>query len=96
MTNVIDYKEFLVNDFKVYVEVNADYTQEGTILPRSLVWEDGKRYAIDKIIDIRAAASLKAGGAGIRYTVKVCHKETFLYLEESRNCSRWFVERKAN
>ena len=93
MSDIIDYKQYLTNDFKVYVEVNVDYLQDGTILPRSFVWEDGNRYEIDKIIDVRPAASLKAGGAGLRYTVCVDRRETFMFLEEDKGRVRWFLER---
>ena len=30
------------------------------------------------------------GGAGIRYTVRIQNRETYLFLEENR----WFVERR--
>ena len=36
--------------------------------PLYIVWEDGVRYKIEKVIDARPTASHKAGGAGI----KVC------------------------
>ena len=90
----METQDYLTNDFKVYVEVNADYKPDGTILPRSFVWEDGNRYEVDKILDVRPAASLKAGGAGLRYTVRVGRRETFMFLEEDRSVDRWFMERK--
>jgi len=89
-----DLQEYLINDFKVYVEVNEDHKADGTILPRSFLWEDGKRYAIDRVIDIRPAVSTKAGGIGLRYTVAVRHREVFMFLEESRDIRRWFMERR--
>jgi hypothetical protein len=58
------------------------------------VWEDGNRYGIDRIIDIRPAASLKAGGAGLRYTVRVRSRETYLFYEQERDGAKWFMERK--
>jgi len=76
--------------YKVFVAVNADYTTEGEILPLSFVWEDGKRYTIDRILDVRRAASLKAGGAGMRYTCRVGKRQAYLYLEDDR----WFMERR--
>ena len=91
MTEAQDY---LVNDRKVYVEVNADHKRDGTIFPRSFVWEDGNRYEIDRVTDIRPAASLKAGGMGLRFTVRVCRKEVFMFLEEDHGADRWFMERK--
>ena len=75
---------------KVYVAVEADFQPDGRILPRSVTWENGKKYAIDRVQDIRRGASLKAGGAGIRYTVRIGRSTTYLYLEENR----WFVERR--
>ncbi|MCX7614396.1 MAG: hypothetical protein N2Z65_01410 [Clostridiales bacterium] len=79
-----------VNPYKVYVSVTAEYSPEGTILPFSFVWENGHRYFIDKILDVRPAASLKAGGAGLRYTCIVQGKQTYLFFEDDR----WFMERK--
>jgi hypothetical protein len=78
------------NPNKVNVSVKAVFNADGGIKPISFVWEDGREFNIDKIIDIRRAASLKAGGIGIRYTCRVCGKQTYLYLDEDR----WFMERK--
>lgn len=75
---------------KVYVAVTARFETDGRLAPLSITWEDGSEYGIDRIVDVRRAASLKAGGAGIRYTVKIGNTETFLFLEENK----WFVERK--
>ncbi|MCL2140615.1 MAG: hypothetical protein FWH42_02895 [Dehalococcoidia bacterium] len=85
--------DYLSTDFKVYVGVNCDYTPGGKIVPRSFVWENGVRYDIDKVLDTRQAASLKAGGAGIRYTVRVNGQEASMYLEEEQGVNRWFMLR---
>ena len=60
-----------MNEDKIYVDVNATFTKDGMLLPKSFVWEDGVEYEISKVKDIRRAASLKAGGAGMRYTCVV-------------------------
>lgn len=78
------------NEIKVYVGVRAEFTPDGRVLPRSVLWEDGREYEVDRILDIRRAASLKAGGTGIRYTVRIGRTRTFIFLEEGR----WFVERR--
>lgn len=75
---------------KVYVEVIAKFDINGNIIPLSIKWETGRIFEIDKILDKRRAASLKAGGQGIRYTCKIAGKETYLFYEEPR----WFVEAK--
>ncbi|MDR0906396.1 MAG: hypothetical protein LBN00_09555 [Oscillospiraceae bacterium] len=87
-------QKLMENDCKVYVAVNADITAEGQVLPRSFVWEDGVRYEIDRVLDVRRAASLKAGGAGLRYTVKIQGRERYLWLEDDGG-GRWFMERRA-
>lgn len=75
---------------KVYVTVRADFSADGQLLPRSFVWEDGRVYQIEKVKDIRRAASLKAGGVGLRYTCMIQGREKHLFYEG--NC-RWFMER---
>ena len=85
---------------KVYVKVDVGFDELGRMLPRSLVWEDGTLYTIDKVTDIRQAAAMKAGGRGDPYTVSVQGKQSYLFFERSLNLSgrvlgRWFVERRA-
>ena len=75
---------------KAYVAVTVNHNSDGFIRPLSITWEDGKVYEIAQVKDVRRAASLKAGGAGIRYTCLISNKETYLFLEENR----WFVEAK--
>jgi hypothetical protein len=80
------------NPFKVYVDVNEDRLSDGSLRPRALVWQDGVRYPIDQILDIRPAASLKAGGVGMRYTVRIGRNQRYLFFEEDGGTGRWFVE----
>ena len=85
--------------YKAYVMVDLQVAPEGIMLPRAIHWEDGLRYEIDRVKDIRPASAAKAGGQGDRYTILVNGKITYLYFERSTNLSgniigRWFVERK--
>ena len=72
---------------KNYVEVTAVFDKEGGITPISVKMEDEK-LEVDRVMDIRPAASLKSGGAGIRYKCRIEGRETYLFLEETR----WFLE----
>lgn len=78
------------NPNKVYVDVTASFSRDGELRPTSFVWEDGRKYIIDRITDVRPAASLKAGGIGMRYTCTVCGRQTYLFREEDK----WWMERK--
>lgn len=84
---------------KVYVNVKVDFRNDGLMCPREITWEDGTRYEIDRVIDIRQAPAMKAGGQGDRYTVQVRGQRSYLFFERSTNqtgsnLGRWFVERK--
>jgi hypothetical protein len=52
-----------MSDYKVSVEVVAKHDTYGNIRPLSIKWEDGRVFEVDKIFDVRLAASLKVGGA---------------------------------
>jgi hypothetical protein len=54
------------------------------------MWEDGHKFAIDRILDVRQTASTRAGGIGQRYTIRVMGKETYIWFED--NEQKWFLE----
>lgn len=70
--------------------VTSRTDEDGGMVPLSITWEDGCVYEIDRVLDARHAASLKVGGNGLRYLVRIGRSETFLYYEGPR----WFVEEK--
>lgn len=74
---------------KIYVDVTAEFSKDGILTPKSFVWEDGSVYEIQRIKDVRRAASLKAGGAGMRYTCIVDGRESHLFYEDN---NMWFME----
>lgn len=73
---------------KQYVSVTARFDADGNVTPLCIHWDDGRSFDIERITDVRFAASLKAGGAGIRYTCRIRACERYLFLEENR----WFIE----
>ena len=82
---------------KKYVKANVCFNDEGLMIPREIIWDDGRKFEIDRVKDIRQAASMKAGGQGDRYTIILCGKERYLFFERSTNLSgnvigKWFVE----
>ena len=77
---------------KVYVEVRARHLIDGTCRPETIKFENDEVYEIDRVKQCCRAASTKVGGTGLRYTVMICGKETYLFDEES---GKWFVEGKS-
>ena len=57
-------------------------------VPQQIIWDTGKIYEIDKVLDERKRASTKGGGAGIRYLVKINNHERYLFLKDYN----WFIE----
>ena len=80
-----------VSPYKAYVEVVADFSSDGKMKPLCLIWEDGRKYEIDRILRVDRCASLKAGGAGIRYVCRILGQRVELFYEEN---GFWFVNRK--
>ena len=75
---------------KAYVSVNLDVDKEGVYHPRFIRWDNGLIFQIDQILYKCRASSKKVGGGGIRYTVMIKGKESFLFREGDK----WFVEAK--
>ena len=76
---------------KEYVSILAQIHRDGSIQPLGILLEDGRKYDIDEVKDKCRAASLKAGGCGIRYTIRIGGRDTYLFDEEGR----WFLEMRA-
>ena len=79
------------NRRKVYVDVEVTHRADGTARPNLIKFEDGEKYEIDRVKYVCRAASTKVGGNGVRYTVIIAGKETYLFDEEN---GKWFVEAK--
>lgn len=73
---------------KIFVEVIAEHGVDGSTKPLAIRWEDGRVFKVDRILDSRQAASLKAGGCGMRYTCRISDKQVYLFDEEGK----WFIE----
>lgn len=77
---------------KQYVDVVSLTSAEGGVTPLAVVWEDGRRFKVSEVLDARQATSLKTGGAGMRYTIRVGPHTTYLWYDEQQGA--WFVETK--
>lgn len=73
---------------KTYVNVYAVFDTLGQIMPRAIIWEDGRKFPVDRVLQVEKRASLRSGGAGLRYLVIIAGHRRYLYLEETK----WFVE----
>ena len=81
------------NPHKLFVKVRADHDTDGSIRPLSFVTPEGENVMIDRVRQVKQAASLKAGGQGLRYDVFVTcgdvSRELYLFDDDGV----WFIEK---
>ena len=56
---------------KKYVPVVVRFDCEGKMRPLVIEFDQGQRYPVDKILDVRRAACQSVGGIGDRYTCRI-------------------------
>ena len=66
---------------RVDVGVTLKVSPEGNVRPLTITFENGKTYTIDRLKERKRAAATKVGGTGIRYTVVIQNRETYLFTE---------------
>ena len=71
-----------------HAKVRADFLPDGRLIPLIFRVGDGPAILIDRILDVRQAASLKSGGHGTRYTCVAEDRHYYLFY----NGKRWLVE----
>ena len=79
---------------RIYIEMLANFSVDGIMRPVQIKWEDGQLFEIDRILDVRRAAS-DAGSTGLRYTVKIMGQIRYIFFEDVYSDTgqpRWFVE----
>lgn len=70
---------------KVPVGVLVQFIANGDAHPLSVIWEDGREYPIEAVLDLRPARSTPNR---FRYTVRIHGQDTYLY----RDGDRWHME----
>ena len=62
---------------KVYVQVDSERLESGEVVPRTISWQDGRIWNIDRVI--HSCTSLDREYEGIRYTVIIGSAERYIY-----------------
>lgn len=73
---------------RVVVGVVARYDTAGKVIPLSVTWPDGRVFEVSRVYNVCRAASLKAGGQGIRYACRIAGKDAYLFFDDPV----WFME----
>ena len=74
---------------KTFVKVFLEIDENGKKTPKTIVFDD-KEFNIDRVMDCKNCVSMKVGGVGERYTIRIKDNITYLFYENGK----WFVEEK--
>lgn len=70
---------------KVSVNVEAEMQSDGILIPKSVLWADGRRFEIARVLFYRDSPTGEY--EGIRYTVIIGSAEKYIY----RVNHKWYV-----
>ena len=57
--------------------------------PLIIIYHDGRQFELDAVSEPVKASTLKSGGNGLRYTIRIKHTIFHLFM----NDNTWFIER---
>lgn len=72
---------------KLCVEVDYSNDSDGNITPNYILWSDGRRFQIERII--HACVIREEFIIGVRYTILICGKQKQLYHLTD---GKWYVD----
>lgn len=75
---------------KTFVSVIAEHDINGKITPLKIIWPDSRQFSVDRILDVRQAGAMKAGGCGTCYICRIHGKEVYLFCNKLDG--KWFIE----
>ena len=75
---------------KRYVPVVVRFDTSGRMRPLVIEFDEGHRYEVEVVLDVKRRACERVGGVGDRYTCRIKGQETYLWMEKGK----WFVEAK--
>ena len=71
------------------VNVIAEFTKDGTLIPMAIRWEDGRIFEIDRVLTSNKCIGPRTSKTSQRYKCIVAGHERFLFYEAN---GQWFVE----
>ena len=71
---------------KIPVDVEVEVRRDGEQIPKAVIWSDGRRFAISRVVYHGMSSSNEYEGS--RYTVIIGSAEKYLYQLDAR----WYVD----
>lgn len=81
---------------RIYVETLVRFDLEGNMRPIAIVWEDGRRFEVQRVLSIKRRVSQTDGSGNLRFTCRIEGYERYLFFEDKKYGEvvggKWFVE----
>lgn len=77
---------------KVYVCVAVEFSTEGKMKPLYIEWENGTKYYIDRVGEVKYAPANVGAEIPVRFACEINGYKRYLYYEDS--LKKWFVEKE--
>lgn len=74
---------------KIELDIEVEHQKDGRAVPKRILWDDGRKFDIDRVLDVRRAAATKCGGIGIRYLCRTYGREFCIFDEDGK----WYLEK---
>ena len=71
------------------VNVIAEFTASGQLIPMAIRWKDGRIFDIEKVIYSNKCVGVVSGKASHRFKILVGGEERYLFYEAN---GQWFIE----
>ena len=71
------------------VNVIAEFTSEGVLIPLAVRWKDGRLFEIDSITYSNRCIGVMTSKASQRFLVKIAGQDRYLFYEAN---GKWFIE----
>lgn len=65
---------------KVYVDVLAEFSKDGLLIPKEITWEDGRKYEITRVKDKRRGSIFYHSGIRKSNTLFIGNVRVVLYF----------------
>ena len=75
---------------RIYVDMLVEHKASGEMLPRTLIWRDGRRFEIDEVLSFLFTSPAGTQEMFKSYLCRIKGHEREIHEDKGR----WFVERK--
>ena len=90
-SSIIKLRKEVCSVRKTYIDVISIQYKTGTLKPLFVVWDEKRKYAIDRVLNIRYPSDASRTQNRLQYTCMIHGCRRVLYYEDQK----WYVESRS-